>query len=59
MYSDLKRKKSKQNGSQNSMVKNNGKKTIMVTLNINPSRVTTNRATDRRNTMFSVTVGLH
>ena len=46
MYSDLTRKKAKQNNSsQNCMVKINGKKMIMVTLNIKPSRLTTNRAT--------------
>ena len=59
MYSALKRKKLK----TKQPTKLHGEKimekeTIMVTLNIKPSRVTTNRATHGRNTVFSVTVGL-
>lgn len=53
MYSDLKKNSKQDNSSQNYMVKNNGKKMIMVTLNIKPSRLNTNRR-HSRNAMFSL-----
>ena len=53
MYSDLKKNSKQDNSSQNYMVKNNGKKLIMVTLNIKPSRLNTNRR-HSRNAMFSL-----